>query len=152
MKSILVAVDFTSEDQAILDAIREIAEPGHARLVIVHVEPPNPEFVGYEAGPESVRELQLKQVLINQRRLENLAASLRAVGYEASLRHVEGPTAERIVGLADEERAALVVLGASRHSGLTRALTGSTTRSVLRSASRPVVFVPPAQEVGRNVT
>ncbi len=146
MKSILVAVDFTSEDQAVLDAIREIAESGRARLVIAHVEPPSPAFVGDEPGPESVRELQLKQVLINQRRLEELAASLRALGYDVSARHVDGPTAEQIVKLAAEEEAMLIVLGASRHGALTRTLTGSTTRSVLRNASRPVVFVPPAEE------
>jgi nucleotide-binding universal stress UspA family protein len=147
MKTVLLAVDFTSEDQAVLDAISEVAEPGHARLVAVHVEPPTPAFASYEAtGPVSVREAQLQQVLTNHERLERLTAALRAAGYEATARQVDGPTAERIIEIAEEEDAALIVLGASRHGAVTRTLAGSTTRSMLRHSTRPVVFVPPPQQ------
>jgi nucleotide-binding universal stress UspA family protein len=63
----------------------------------------------------------------------------------------DGPAVETILGLADEVRADLIVMGTHGRGGLGRLLLGSVAEQVLRRAHCPVLFVkagmpvPPAE-------
>ncbi|HWO94533.1 MAG TPA: universal stress protein [Dehalococcoidia bacterium] len=55
---------------------------------------------------------------------------------------------EAILAASRERDASLIVMGTHGRSGLSRALLGSTTMSVLQHAECPVVVVPPGARVG----
>jgi nucleotide-binding universal stress UspA family protein len=58
-------------------------------------------------------------------------------------RTVHGTPAEAICRLADEENAALVVVGTRRHGPIRSAVGGSVSRELIALSSRPVVVVGP---------
>jgi nucleotide-binding universal stress UspA family protein len=58
-----------------------------------------------------------------------------------------GPVAETIVRVAEEEDAAVIVLGARGLSGAA-AILGSVSRRVARDAARPVLVLPPGSDGG----
>jgi nucleotide-binding universal stress UspA family protein len=67
---------------------------------------------------------------------------LQRVPHEAVIR--EGAIASELLKLADELKAALLVIGARAHHGLERLLGGSVAEEVFRQAPCPVLVVPPA--------
>jgi nucleotide-binding universal stress UspA family protein len=68
-------------------------------------------------------------------------------GLEADLRAVEGHSAARgIHGVADEETAALVVIGVTGAGRAARGLVGSTAERVIHGAPCPVAVVPESFE------
>jgi nucleotide-binding universal stress UspA family protein len=97
-----------------------------------------------EAGPE--RAVELARALDANR---SRPVRRRRIGADAGVaveRHLRrGRPAEAIVAFAAECDADLVVMGTQGRSGFDRIRhAGSTTERVLRSASVPVLAVPPA--------
>ena len=56
MQNILVPVDFSAVTQRVLEHVVPLARAFKSTLWLLHVAAPDPDFAGYEAGPESVRE------------------------------------------------------------------------------------------------
>lgn len=54
----------------------------------------------------------------------------------------EGNVARTILGLAQERKAAAIVVGSRGHSGLRKTLEGSTSKGILKHAPCPVIVVP----------
>jgi nucleotide-binding universal stress UspA family protein len=65
-------------------------------------------------------------------------------GSETRMLVSETPPAEAIANFIKDERCDLVVVGRSGRGALERALVGSTTTSLARSAPIPVMIIPPA--------
>lgn len=79
-----------------------------------------------------------------QTNAETIAAeALARVGgrVDAKSRVVEGNPVEEIERVADEIRAAFIVMGSHGHTGLKRAFVGSVAEGVLRRAPVPVMVV-----------
>jgi nucleotide-binding universal stress UspA family protein len=67
------------------------------------------------------------------------------VGDMALYRNVASTSAAHgLADLADDVEAAVVIVGTSQESGLSRALLGSSTERLLHGATAPVTIVPPA--------
>jgi nucleotide-binding universal stress UspA family protein len=75
---------------------------------------------------------------------EVLGALEADLGPEVDRRVVHGSPAETICRVADEENAALVVVGTRRHGAIRSALGGSVSRELIAISSRPVVVVGPS--------
>lgn len=56
MKNILVAVDLDASSQLLIHAAAEQAEKINAKVWVLHVADPEPDFVGNKAGPQYVRD------------------------------------------------------------------------------------------------
>ena len=68
-------------------------------------------------------------------------AQASAPGLQANYRVEKGDAAPRIVGVAEETRCDLIVMGTHGRTGLGRVLMGSVAEQVLRTAPCPVVTV-----------
>jgi nucleotide-binding universal stress UspA family protein len=55
MDNILVPLDFQEATLDVLDHASLLAQSLSAKLWLVHVGDPDPDFVGYGVGPQSVR-------------------------------------------------------------------------------------------------
>jgi nucleotide-binding universal stress UspA family protein len=62
---------------------------------------------------------------------------------------LEGPAAERIVGLAEHGGYGLIVMGTRRRGRFQAALLGSVSASVAAHSSVPVMVVPDGDKLGR---
>ncbi len=144
--NILAALDLATTTPAVLQQARTLAKGLHASVWLVHVAAPNPDFVGYETGPDTVRDAIAHQLRVQRAQLEEAAEDLRQDGLEVTALLVQGPTAETILREADKVDAGIIVMGTRAHGKLHEWLVGSTSKGVLNQSSRPVLLIPPPAE------
>lgn len=148
---ILAALDFSEVTEKVLDQGERLAEALSAELVLLHVAAPDPEFVGFEAGPETTRQARARELRDEHRRLQEMADALRARGLSAMALLIQGPTVEKILAEAERLGAQFIVIGSHGHGVLHRALLGSVSEGVVRGARCPVHVVPArTREKGRT--
>ncbi|MBU1695399.1 MAG: universal stress protein [Verrucomicrobia bacterium] len=142
MSTILALVDFSDVTAAVVEQAASMARGLEAEVVILHVAAPDPDFVGYEAGPQTVRDTVAEHLRKEHRDLQQLEDKVRARGVAATSLLVQGPTIEKCLAEAARLQPLLVVLGSHGHGLLRELLVGSVTEGVLRKAPCPVLVVP----------
>lgn len=142
MKNILVALDFSEFTERILGQACSVARAFGAALRIVHVAAPDPAFVGYEPGPQDVRDQRATDLREERRRLQEMADRVRSQGIEAKALLVQGSIVETLLEQAEKGNADLIVAGSHGHGRLYTALLGSVSEGILRNAPCPLLLVP----------
>lgn len=142
MKNILTAIDFSEQAQAVVKAAAELAQSDDAHLWLVHVAAPDPDFVGYEAGPTHVRDDRAKKLHREHKTLQESAQWLRDAGIEVTPLLVQGHTTETLNKLADQHNVDAIVVGSHGHSTLQKWIVGSVTQELLKTATRPIMIIP----------
>jgi len=142
MKTILVPVDFSDTTAPVLAEAEVLARALACDLVILKVAEPEPDFVGFEPGPQTVRVAVAQDFRAEHTHLEALKAAAEANGVKATAMHVQGPIVEKILAQAADHAAAMIVMGSHGHGALYELLVGSITNGVLKGAKCPVVVVP----------
>lgn len=146
MKNILVALDLSGSDERLVEVAVPIAKALGARLSLLHVAAPEPDFVGFEVGPQYVRDLRADTLRSEHRHIQTLAATAQAQGVETLGRLVQGPTVSTLLAEASELPADIIVMGSHGHGALYKAFVGSACDDVLRSGRFPVLVVPIGDE------
>lgn len=142
-KTILVPVDFSDVTTRVTGAARSLAAAFDGTLILLHVEEPQPDFVGFEPGAVPIQVPQVaERDQAATRQLENLRAIVEEGGVRATAVHTEGAVVERILATAAEHSADLIVVGSHGHGSLYNLLVGSIASGVLKDAPCPVLVVP----------
>jgi nucleotide-binding universal stress UspA family protein len=139
---ILVAVDLSPASAKVVEAAGGIAKLTGAKVYILHVAEPEPDFVGYDAGPEVVRTQVAEELRREHRGVQALAAKLRAEGMDATALLIRGPTVETTLKEADNLKADLVVVGTHGHGAVYDVLIGSYSAGIIRRSKLPVLVIP----------
>jgi len=142
MQTVLVAIDFSDSTDRVIDWAARLAERCESRVWLIHVAAPNPDFVGYEAGPDVVREQRATELRDEHRTLQNRAEELRNRGIDATALLVQGPSVAKILSEAESLGADLIVMGSHGRGVVARVLLGSVSEGVLRHARCPVTILP----------
>ena len=155
MKTILVPVDFSDVTPQVLSVASSMAAAFGSHVIIIYVAEPEPDFVGFEPGPPSVRLIVARDLKAERQRLETMKDRLVAEGRDATGLAVQGSAVERILHEAREQNAGLIVMGSHGHGALYELLIGSVTQGVIKGAHCPIVIVPSkvgekAQLMGEN--
>ena len=153
MKRILVPLDFSSVSAVILRHAETLAKAMKARLWLLHVATPEPEFIGYGPGPQSVRDQVAARFRKEHRLLQRKASQLEAKGVSTVPLLVQGATVDTVLAEAQRIRATLIIVGSHGHGALYRALLGSVSQGIIAKAPCPVLVVPsrrPAKPRRRN--
>jgi nucleotide-binding universal stress UspA family protein len=140
--TLLVAVDFSDASTAVLDRARTLALAMNAKTFLIHVAEPEPDFVGYDAGPQTVRDSVAKRFHEEHRALQNSAEEFRSDGIDAVALLVQGPTAQTLLAEAAKLKADLIVVGSHGKGAVKRLLVGSTSNGILHKTDLPVLVVP----------
>lgn len=140
--NILVAVDLSPASEDVVEAARLIAEPIGATVYILHAAEPEPDFVGYDAGPEVVRTQVAEELRREHRGVQALAEKLRNGGLNAIALLVRGPTVETTLKEAEKLEAGLIVVGTHGHGAVYDVLIGSYSAGIIRRSKLPVLVVP----------
>lgn len=133
---VLVGVDGSDGAAAAFDRALDIATDHGARLHALYVADTNRDSVTAVSG-EVVDALETEGKRVLDELTESAAASPSPIVEEV----VQGDPVESIVAYADSEGIDLVVLGTSGKSSVERALLGSVTEGVVRSARTPTLTV-----------
>ena len=105
MELLLVPIDFSAGTEKVLAAAHRLAVATGATLRLLHVAPPDPDFVPYDAGPALVRKHVAHTLRAEHRRLHELAVQFSKDGVQTTARMVMGPFIENIVEQAKQSSA-----------------------------------------------
>lgn len=146
MKTILAAIDFSDVTERLLELARDMALVHGASLHLIHVEAPEPDFVGYEPGPQHVRDDVAHQSVRHFKEENSLRNQLRDQGIDAHSVVLQGPTVEKILEEARRISTDMIIIGSHGHGAVYHLLLGSVGEGVLKRASCPVLVVPARRE------
>ncbi|MBK9147995.1 MAG: universal stress protein [Flavobacteriales bacterium] len=142
MRNILAAIDFSEVTPSLLTLSTELAKRHDAKLWIIHVAAPDPDFIGFKTGPQYIRDHRAEQLRQEHIDLQAMATEVREQGVEAEALLVQGPTAEILLAEVERLKIDMVVVGSHGRSALYRAFVGSVSEQVLRECKAPVLVVP----------
>jgi nucleotide-binding universal stress UspA family protein len=141
LKRILVATDFSpASNQAVEEAIA-LAHGLGAELTVLHAW-----FAPMWAMPDGGAVMPSAETVAqlsnwSKEQLDALRVRCVNAGLKVQTRNVEGPPADAIARVADEERFDLVVVGTHGRTGVRHMLLGSVAEHVVRTCRVPVMTV-----------
>lgn len=145
---VLVPVDFNASTRQVIGVASRIAEHYHAAITLAHVV--DLEYYPYYGfGSDPFPEIKNEMVEASEDKLTELASELQAAGIVATWATVHGHPAAALKELAEERDVDLIVIGSHGRSGFDRAMVGSVSEKVLRSAHCPVMVVNTGDEVAQ---
>jgi nucleotide-binding universal stress UspA family protein len=142
MKNILVAIDFSDITGRLIEKAVQLATKFDAKLWLIHVAAPTPDFVGYDVGPQYIRDARAEVLREEHRKLQTHAARLNDDGLKAEALLIQGPTVETLVKEAKILEVDLLILGSEDHGKLFDTIFGSVWKEVVKKAKIPVLIVP----------
>jgi len=139
---LLVAIDLSEASSAVLREAMNCAKPLSARVWLLHVVAPGPEFAADLPGPPGVRNQVASRFPQEHRRLQQQAKELQDAGVDATPLLVQGSPVEAILEEADHLKADVIIMGTHGHGAVYQLLAGSVCQGVLHKSRCPVLVVP----------
>ena len=139
---ILVAVDLSEATGKIIEVAEYLAKATQGDVRVLHVAEAEPDFVGYDAGPDVVRDQLAKEFREEHRGVQAHADSLREAGVEAKALLIKGPIVETVLSEAKRFGAEVLIVGSHGFGALYDLLVGSSSRGILKDTKIPVLVVP----------
>ncbi len=140
--NILVAVDLSPASAKVIGVARRVASANGSKVFVMHCAEPEPDFVGYDAGPEVVRDQVAAEFHREHKAVQDLAGSLRDAGIDATALLIRGPTVETTLREAERVEAELIIVGSHGRGAVYDLLVGSYSSGILRRSMVPVLVVP----------
>jgi nucleotide-binding universal stress UspA family protein len=134
MKNILVPLDFDKEVQRLIDTALEFAEKFHSKIWVIHVAAPDPEFIGYDVGPQYIRDNRAEKLREEHKLLQKYTKQIKASGIEAEALLIQGRTLESILDECTKLNIDLAIIGHHKHSNL--------SLSIIKKSKIPVLIIP----------
>ena len=135
-RRILVAVEHSPADQAILEHVRQLAAQVGAELHLVHVAD------GWAARNFDQLNLRESEEMKDDRDyLQHLAADLTARGLKVSTELAMGDPANELIRLARERSVDLLAMSTHGHRFLNDLLRGTTVSRVRHFVKIPILLV-----------
>src|SRR3954452_8250129 len=133
---ILVAIEHSDADRAVLSHIEQLAALTRARLLLVHVAD------GWAARHfEELKLRESEEIKDDRAYLEKLCHDLADRGFQTRARLALGDPATELVKVAHEERVDLIAMSTHGHRFLNDLLRGSTADRVRHRVTMPVLMV-----------
>jgi len=139
---ILVAVDFSGISDAVLERAGQVAGAFAAKIWLIHVAEPRPDFVGWDPSTPFMREQVAALYRQEHRDLHELANTLRLRGHDCEALLIPGAAAPVILDQAARLGAGMIVLGSQGKGAVERFVIGSTSLQVMQRSPVPVLVVP----------
>jgi nucleotide-binding universal stress UspA family protein len=132
--TILVTLDGTATDRAIIEHIKELAKLAHSRLVLLHVAD------GWAARTYG-RDAVSPEISEDTAYLETVRAEFQAAGITAEAELAYGEPAEQIIKWVKQKGCDLVAMSTHGHRLLADIFLGATATRVRHNISAPVLLL-----------
>ena len=142
MKNILATIEFPVNEKLVMDKAFEIAKAFTAKIWLLHVVSPEPEFVGFGVGPQYVRDARAKELKKEHRIINQYTDELKSKGVDAEGLLIRGSTIEMIMHEAEKLEIDLIVTGHHDHNFVYKAFYGSVASGVINKTKIPLLLVP----------
>ncbi len=142
LKNILVAVDFTDTVGDLLTYAESLAEKYQAKVWVVHVAEPHPDFVGYEPGPQYIRDIKAEELKEEHRNLQAICDAFLNKDIKSEALLIQGSTVQVIIDEVKKLQADLLIVGTHKHGFLYNLLAESVSLELLKKAEIPFLAIP----------
>lgn len=142
MKNVLVALDFEENSEKLIGVAAEIAEKFDCTIWLLHIAAPEPDFVGYDVGPQYIRDSRAEELREEHELLQRFSSRLKEKNIQAEGLLVQGPTMEMLMQEAAKLHIDLIVAGHHEHGFFYKAFVGSVADEIFKKAKLPLLFVP----------
>jgi nucleotide-binding universal stress UspA family protein len=133
-ETILVTLDGTQTDRAIIEHVKQLAQLAHSRLVLLHVAD------GWAARTYG-RDAVSAEIAEDTAYLENVRAEFQAAGIPAEAELAFGEPVKEIIRWVREKGCDLVAMSTHGHRFLADLFLGTTATQVQHSISVPVLLL-----------
>jgi nucleotide-binding universal stress UspA family protein len=135
-KRILVPVENSTYDEAIIAHVRELARENSASVVLIHVAD---GWAARNIGPLHLRESE--EMHEDLAYIEKISASLESDGLDADAVLASGDPADEIVAAAQREDCDLIAMATHGHRFIGDLIRGSVANTVRHKSLVPVLMV-----------
>jgi nucleotide-binding universal stress UspA family protein len=133
-ETILVTLEGTSSDRAIIEHVKQLAKLAQSRLVLLHVAD---GWAARTYGPDAVS----PEIAEDTAYLEKIRAEFQAMGIPTEAELAYGEPAEQIIKWVERKRCDLVAMSTHGHRFLADIFLGATATRVRHSIGVPVLLV-----------
>jgi nucleotide-binding universal stress UspA family protein len=135
-KHILIPLDNSPSDQAILDHIRPLAKQLNAALVLVHVAE------GFAARYQKQLNLEdSEEIKKDQEYLMRCQKQLIQEGFEVKAHLLAGEPPDQILNIAEEEQVDLIAMSTHGHRFLQDLILGSVAENIRHRTHIPILMI-----------
>jgi len=138
----LTAIDLSDSTPKLLEEAKKLAHSLSAKLWIVYVADPDPDFVGFEPDPEVMRDIIAKKYHGEHLQLQAIGEELRHDGIDCVALLIQGPIVQTLLHESERLSVDMIVIGSHGKSALKQFLIGSTSEGILHKSNVPVYVVP----------
>ena len=142
MKNILVPIDFSEDTYQLLNKSVEIAEKFNSKVWIIHISSPEPDFVGYDVGPQYIRDFRAKDLRKEHVLIQTYADELKDKGVNCEGLLIDGATVEMILQETVKLNIDLVIIGQHKHNLLYKIFVDNVSIAVINKSTMPVLIIP----------
>ena len=142
MKNILLAIDLKEKTSYLVNYAAEFARNFNAKLWIVHITAPDPDFVGYEVGPQYIRDEKANKLRKEHLQLQTIAASLNKKGIHSEAILIQGPTVKTILEEAKKLDVKMLMTGTHEHGLIFNVFFESISLELFFKSKVPLLVVP----------
>jgi nucleotide-binding universal stress UspA family protein len=132
--TILVTLDGTSTDRAIIEHLKQLAKLAHSQLVLLHVAD---GWAARTYGPDAIS----PEISEDTAYLQRVRAEFQSVGIPAEAELAYGEPANEIVKWVQRKHCDLVAMSTHGHRLLADIFLGTTASRVQHSISVPVLLL-----------
>jgi nucleotide-binding universal stress UspA family protein len=133
-KTILVTLDGTPSDQAILEHVKHLAKLAQSRVVLLHVAD---GWAARTYGPDAVS----PEITEDTAYLKRVRAGFQSMGIPADAELAYGDPVTEIVKWVEQKGCSLVAMSTHGHRFLADLFLGTTASRVQHSISVPVLLL-----------
>jgi universal stress protein A len=135
-KRILVALDHSKADAALLPRVKELARLTGAEILLLHVSTGWAAQWREDLNLADSREMQEDRDFLN-----GIGAELRGEGYQARTYHACGQPAAEILRVAQAEQCDLIAMTTHGHRLISDLVHGTTITKVRHESAIPIFLV-----------
>jgi nucleotide-binding universal stress UspA family protein len=140
--NILLALELKDTDAALLSYAKMLALKFDAKVWLVHVAAPEPDFVGYDVGPQYIRDNRAETLKEEHQALHQHLKDFEKEDVKCDALLVLGPTQDTLEKEVKKLKIDLMILGNHQHGFFYELFVGSTASSIPKSISIPILMVP----------
>jgi len=133
-ETILVTLDGTPTDRAIIEHVKQLAELAHSHVVLLHVAT---GWAAHTYGADAVS----PEIAEDTAYLEKVRAEFQAAGIPAEAKLAFGDPVKEIIKWVEQQGCDLVAMSTHGHRFLADLFLGTTATQVRHSVSVPVLLL-----------
>lgn len=142
MKNILVPIDMDGQAEVLIAKAAELAIALNAKIWLMHIAAPDPDFVGYEVGPQYIRDSRAEELREEHRQLQRYAEELKNDGINAEGLLIQGGTTEMIMEESQKLDIDLIITGHHEHGFPFNLFEDSVAKGLMKKTRIPLMIVP----------